>query len=198
MRKLVSSFVIFLIPFAFAGCGNQNAFQVSEESTKAIVEESTSSYAELQREIEMLEKLLSDNEIGSNEERHPIDIALREALEKPENMSPIMSSITVDTYADMWKEEMERYLGLLAETLTAEHRKMLDANQKKWEAFIDGKNELEFEIVNQIICGGTMIHQLAASNHYDKYRDRALFLERLYNQAYSEEYQMPYISDHNN
>ena len=188
MKKAVSCIAILLLLIIAAACGNREVPSADEEASTTIHEEPTSSYAELASEIERLKQLFYDNNIDSRKERHPIDVSMFEELEKPENMTTMGMAITVDKYGDIWKAEMEKYYDLLLEELTADHKQLLIASQKNWEAFIDDNNDLEYQILFYACFGGTMMHNIAASNYYEKYRQRALFLIYLYKQA-GEDYQ---------
>jgi len=191
MKKAVSFVVILLLLLAAAaGCGSPSPPPVSEESTTTSFEEPTSSYAELQSEIDRLEQLLVDNHISYWREPHPIDVACNEAIQQLPDSNPLHVGLVLSEYGEIWKEEMEKYLGLLAEVMTAEHKKMLDANQKNWEAFTDGKNKLEYEVIGRASGYGTMMRDIAVGHYYDKYRDRALFLEMLYNNAQDYSYEV--------
>jgi len=184
--------ILLLLLAAVAGCGDA-AMQptVEEETTQeepqtTVYEWPTSSYAQLESEVERLGQFLVDHNIRYWGAPHPIDIAYQKELKENNYHARGLTSL----YAEKWQEEMEKCLGLLAEVLTEEHKKMLDANQKEWEAYIVGKNNLEFSVILRASGGGTMMNDIAAGNYYDKYRDRTLFLEMLYNNAQDESYRI--------
>ena len=181
-RVTVFGFAILLLFAIVTGCGDQGATSISEESTTSIYEEPTSSYAELQSEIERLVLLLGDNGIPYWKKPHPIHEAYMEAMKKPENMSPTASGAVTCEYAEIWKEEMEKYYALLLEELREDHKEMLVSSQKNWESFVDEKNGLEQQIISFASGGGSMMIQISAGNYYDKYRERALHLMYLYSQ----------------
>jgi len=84
---------------------------------------------------------------------------------------------------------MEKYLGLLAEVLNTEDKKLLQASQKNWEFFVDVNFQLEHNVVGQASGYGTMMGDISRANYYDRHRERTLFLEMLYKNAQEESYQ---------
>jgi len=178
--------IILLLLAAAVGCGTQSATPASEESTTTVFEEPTSSHAELQSEIERLKWKI---EYGGRSEPHPIDAAYDKAMKEAVETSFTGYREVISEYAEIWKEEMEKYLDLLVDVLDEEHRKLLDTSQKKWEMFIDDNFKLEYDVVGRASGHGTMMGDIARSNQYNKYRDRTLFLEMLYINAQEPSYQ---------
>ena len=189
-------FLLMIVLLTAVGCaGITEDEEISKAPEETTLEQSTefqwptSSYSQLEGEVDRLQQLLADHNISYRRDPHPIDVAFAKAIEEREN--PYQTSGIVFEYAEIWKKEMEKYLGLLAETLHAQDKKKLDANQQKWESYIDGKNELDYEVVFRSSGGGSMMRDIAAGNYYDKYRNRTLFLEGLYRSAQNPGYQLP-------
>jgi len=180
MRKIAIIAGALLLLAAIAGCGNASIAPADEESTTASLEESTSSYAELNSEIDRLEQLLAENGISSDEERYPIDISMHEELLKPENMSPVRSAVVVSEHGKLWEAEMIKYYDLLLKELREDHKELLVSSQKKWEAFVDDKNTLEYQIMGYSSGWGSMMMQMNAGIFYDQYKERALHLMLLH------------------
>jgi len=195
MRKNIAFLFVLVMLFAFVGCGSQSIPPTDEDVTTqeevqtTAYEWPTSSYAQMEEEIARLQRLLVDHNINYSREPHPIDAAFNEAMKEAVEASFTGYRHVISEYAEIWQEEMEKYLGLLDEVLGKDHKKMLDANQKKWEDYVDGKNRLDYDVLFRNSGGGTMMGDIARSNQYDKYRDRTLFLETLYHLANDEMYQ---------
>jgi len=80
MKKAISCItVILFLALIAAACSNQSIPPVAEESNATPLEESTSSYTELQSEIE---RLKWETQYGWCQEPHPIDIAYDKAMKE--------------------------------------------------------------------------------------------------------------------
>jgi len=204
MKKVVLMMVTLLL-LIMVGCGIQSDLPAIEESS-AIKEDTqttdfewpTSSYEQLESEVKRLEQLLSDHNITYWRDPHPIDLAYQEAMKEAVESSFSGYRGVISEYAAIWKEEMEKYLGLLDEVLDEEHKKMLVVSQKIWDSSIDDSFKLEYEIIGRASGFGSIMGDIARANQLNKYRDRTLFLEMLYRNAQDETYQSwpwPYLDE---
>lgn len=89
--------------------------------------------------------------------------------------------IAVNTkYAELWKQEMDKYYLLLLDSLNEENKVKLTDSQQLWEQFSEQNSTVIFSVDAQIYGGGSYLSMLDSQLLYEKYRDRALQLKELY------------------
>lgn len=89
--------------------------------------------------------------------------------------------IAVNTkYAELWKQEMDKYYMLLLDSLNEENKMKLTDSQQLWEQFSEQNSAVVFSVNSQIYGGGSYLGMLDSYLLYEKYRDRALQLKELY------------------
>lgn len=88
-------------------------------------------------------------------------------------------------YSDKWKSEMEKYYDLLHDELDEDKRKWLISSQTKWNEFSAANIDYLWHVNDQIHQGGSIIRIINAHNYYERYRNRALFLIKEYDDLIS-------------
>ena len=84
------------------------------------------------------------------------------------------------SFAELWKDEMDKYYHLLYNELNDEKRHWLVSSQEKWEIYTKENEELAWQTYEQIFNTGSMMKIYEANIYLEKYRSRALTLISLY------------------
>jgi len=112
---------------------------------------------------------------------HPLDVKFEAVMSDYEirgNINAIRAFKTI--YGDKWRDEMERYLELMQSELDEEAWELVAISQANWETFkwsdIDVLNQAYLHYYNNATI--TLLYR--ASNHYERFRNRALHLQMLY------------------
>ncbi|MBR6164150.1 DUF1311 domain-containing protein [bacterium] len=164
--KRIIVFFIFLLLF-FVACFIQksiydNKIQLLNTELNNIKEEN---------------KFISDvnNKILNN--TSPIDRNEKECLEKAVSTSESLECINKSLKE--WDSEIEKYLGLLKQSMTNEEYKQIQTNQDLWIT----QNKSNNEIITQFVFnhGGTMYYQIASDYYVQDKKQRAEFLKAIYN-----------------
>jgi len=107
---------------------------------------------------------------------YPMDYEYSLALVESDGSRATFVDITAD-YADKWKDEIERYYGLLENFFASESdengKSALRQSQQEWQAFCAATEELNAHLASRYEpTGGTKI----AANQLKLYRNRAIEL----------------------
>ncbi|MCL2837697.1 MAG: hypothetical protein FWE04_01325 [Oscillospiraceae bacterium] len=120
-------------------------------------------------------------EISLIDERHPLDISFEEIMSDPEVRGVANNRRDVSIlYGDKWREEMERNLELMYSDLSVERWELVVQSQESWLVFEERDMELFSRAISQAWAGGNAIGEFIAFRRYQLYRNRALYLERIY------------------
>ena len=132
----------------------------------------------LEKELEETKFSLENAIDRLDENKHPIEIEYEEAMRNWSGNT--WESVDIGTtYGDKFKDEMNKYLELLADGLADEKKKWVMESQNSWEIFVKDNEELEWQVIDQIHHGGSIMKTFSAGIYYERYRNRTLFLKRL-------------------
>lgn len=113
------------------------------------------------------------------EEKESVDTEYSKELDSTHGTTSEI--ITVNTkYAELWKQEMDKYYLLLLDSLNEENKVKLIDSQQLWEQFSEQNSTVIFSVDAQIYGGGSYLSMLDSQLLYEKYRERALQLKELY------------------
>lgn len=90
-------------------------------------------------------------------------------------------------YAEVWKQEMERYYDQLYDALDDEGKSRLENLQEVWEEYSTSNKDFAFYMEEKRFGGGSYLNILEADLLYQKYRSRALELSEMYQEILTEE-----------
>ena len=164
---------------------------------------------EASREAERLRQSYADlfwatRFFGWKENYHPLDIACYESFHEqyaPGEYGASQIREFIWRYALVWRGEMERYLELITEMLTeamvddpvmriSEYeivtisaevllRELLNS-QAKWKEFRAANRTFASGARVAVNAGGTILSDYSAAFEYDTYRERAIYLQEMY------------------
>jgi uncharacterized protein YecT (DUF1311 family) len=106
------------------------------------------------------------------EEQHPIDIAMEEALEKTSSTAGMIKAFAAA--AGKWEKEIDRALRELKQAVTPGQWEALQKTQKTWTAYRAAEEQALAAVYGEM--DGTMWRVVAASHHTDFLKSSALLL----------------------
>lgn len=112
-------------------------------------------------------------------ERSMLDVEYENEMKDSSGVTSEIIEITMK-YAEVWKQEMEKYHDLLYDMLDDDGKSCLENSQEAWEEYSNSNKELVFHVEEQRFGGGSYLNILAADLLCQKYRMRALEMRELY------------------
>ena len=112
----------------------------------------------------------------TNSKKHLIDIELEKCINNDYSTAGMTNC--VDTSANEWTKEIEKYYSLLEKVMTKEQFKALQNSQKIWEKYKQAQFNVNKSVFDNV--QGTMYINILASEQMNIIKQRARELENLY------------------
>jgi len=143
------------------------------------ISQKTELLIQAEKQIELLQQ--ENQEI--TDRKHDLDIEYEKAMATWINTMEGVEII--NSFGDIWKEEMDKYYTLLYDMLEEDRKKWLISSQEKWEIYTKENEELAWQTYDQVHHDGSIMKIYSAEIYLERYRSRAKTLIHLYNSLIS-------------